>query len=300
MHGTSQKVYVPKGDDSMKRHLFTLPTCHSDQIIWLEELVTGPCLDEVVSDLKASGIKDRQVLQLSEILGSNYHSVQESGLGCLNRTQVRLLLANPDSLVDLQEMVLVEGADYWIVRLLRENDEHICKLHSESSAHGRGGINRGGGGSGLVIGITGTIFALAASILLFFRLWHGWGDSEKSVDWGWARVGALPVTKNRTDYLLALASVAEEWFDKTPATPTELYSRISNFQQGCAVILAARHDPLPQTDRVWLRERCEAWNQKLMEAAEELRKGKQFDDVVNSVDAIARNLCKALRERSRA
>jgi hypothetical protein len=51
-------------------------------------------------------------------------------------------------------------------------------------------------------------------------------------------------------------------------------------------------------DKAWLRERCSAWNQKLADAAEELRAGKSSDEVISTVNTIARNLVKALRDRA--
>ena len=71
----------------MKRHLLSLPANHADQTKWLEELVTGPYLDEVVSDLKSSGIPEPKSLRLPDILGFDLQSVLNNGLASLERKQ---------------------------------------------------------------------------------------------------------------------------------------------------------------------------------------------------------------------
>lgn len=283
----------------MKRHLLSLPANHADQTKWLEELVTGPYLDEVVSDLKSSGIPEPKSLRLPDILGFDLQSVLNNGLASLERKQVRQLLSNPDALVELQELVLNDGSDHWTDLLLRESDS---LFQDETSAEP---VEKWIGGkdtrndSKFLAGIAGVILALAASIFLVFRIWQGGaGGTEQPIDWGWAKVGGLPQTTERAGYLLGLASAGGEWFDKTPANADELARRIGEFRKGCEIVLAASHDPLPEVDKAWLRERCSAWKQKLADAAEELRVGTSSDEVISTVNTIARNLVKALRDRA--
>ena len=283
----------------MIRHLFTFPDSHADQIRWIEELVAGPHLAQVVSDLNASRPDRNQRISINVILGPDKESVRNGGLNFLKTGQVRLLFHNPEALLELQELVLRDASDYWIELLCREKDSivpidstdlpQINQLRPESTGVFNSSYR----------GIAVAFLALAASVFLIVRLWQINGTGNGTVDWGWAKPGAIAQFGDRNQYLLALTSSAEEWFNIIPLNSDQLLKRIDEFQKGCQVILSESHSDLSELDRAWLKERCGIWNNKLSVAADDLRHGKPVDQVLSDVNTIATNLVKALKERAR-
>jgi len=283
----------------MIRHLFTFPDNFADQIRWLEELVAGPHLAQVVSDLIASRPDRNERISIDVILGPDKESARNSGLNFLKTGQVRLLFHNPEALLELQELVLRDASDYWIELLCRENDSIIPMDSTDLPQINQQRPDSTGVFNSSYRGIAFAVLALAASVFLIFRLWQINGTGNGTVNWGWAKPGAIAQFGDRNQYLLALTSSAEEWFNMIPSNSDQLLKRIDEFQKGCQVILSESHSDLSELDRAWLKERCGIWNNKLSVAADDLRRGKPVDQVLSDVNTIATNLVKALKERAR-
>ena len=81
--------------------------------------------------------------------------------------------------------------------------------------------------------------------------------------WGWNRPDALPQDLSPDAYLNHLADGAQAWFNKRPEDRAALIQRITEFRQGCSVLIQSPHKPLPAGDRVWLVDKCRAWEAKL-------------------------------------
>jgi hypothetical protein len=105
------------------------------------------------------------------------------------------------------------------------------------------------------------------AILTFYR-WpgrdqNGIGPGGAGVasasGWGWSRPDALPQDLSRDAYLNHLADGAQVWFNKRPADRTTLIERITEFRQGCTVLIQSPHKPLPANDRAWHVGKCRAW-----------------------------------------
>ena len=66
-----------------------------------------------------------------------------------------------------------------------------------------------------------------------------------------------------TTRALTLPSAASDWFKKRPEEPAAVAKRITEFRQGCSMLILAKHAPLSPEDRQWLVERCRLWARKL-------------------------------------
>jgi hypothetical protein len=99
----------------MKLHLFDIP---DDPVLvpaWLESQVMGLHLRQLVAELTVMGNANGGPRRtLDEVLGTQRQAVLASGLECLPRAQLRLLLGQPELLLDLQRLVLDDGGDHWI------------------------------------------------------------------------------------------------------------------------------------------------------------------------------------------
>jgi hypothetical protein len=81
---------------------------------WLEERLLGLDLAALVAELEAAHPPARGAgTPLGDILGQNRGAVLEKGLSALPPARLRQLLRQPRLLLDLQELILVEGGENW-------------------------------------------------------------------------------------------------------------------------------------------------------------------------------------------
>jgi hypothetical protein len=102
--------------------------------------------------------------------------------------------------------------------------------------------------------------------------------------WGWNGPDALPQDLSRDAYLNRLADGAQAWFNKRPADRADLNQRITEFRQGCAVLIQSPRKPLPADDRAWLVGKCRAWEAKLGTLSAALESGEEVDKVRGEAD----------------
>jgi hypothetical protein len=88
---------------------------------WLEGHLLGGDLHEIVTELGVlGGPADGQPVTLPQVLGDQAGDVLQLGLGCLSRGQLRQLMQRPKLLLDLQELVLEQGGEYWLTARVNE------------------------------------------------------------------------------------------------------------------------------------------------------------------------------------
>jgi hypothetical protein len=103
---------------------------------------------------------------------------------------------------------------------------------------------------------------------------------------------------DRESYLEQLAVAAEAWTVKRPENSADLARRIGEFRMGCSALLLASHEPLPQADRDWLREKCANWAAALDRHLQEVESGVDSNTVRRQVDQTVIKIAAALRGRS--
>ena len=102
-------------------YAFDIPEQRKDRSQWLERMVTGIHLRELVGELRAVHNVDESV-GLASILGDRLPDVLQNGFSQLSEAQLQTLLTNPDALFELQDEVLQNGSDYWY-QLSSQQDE---------------------------------------------------------------------------------------------------------------------------------------------------------------------------------
>src|SRR5271155_4211310 len=81
---------------------------------WLEGQLLGFDLAALVAELEAiHGELGAKAIPLDRLLGTNRGAVLERGLSALPIETLHEFLRRPRQLLDLQELVLVEGGAYW-------------------------------------------------------------------------------------------------------------------------------------------------------------------------------------------
>src|SRR5262249_6246427 len=99
---------------SMSLHAMHIPDDPAQLPAWLEGHLLGLDLAGLVAELTAvHGPASRGGPSWEEVLGQGRQAVLTGGLRELPRDALRQLLLHPQLLLELQELVLTEGAHHW-------------------------------------------------------------------------------------------------------------------------------------------------------------------------------------------
>jgi hypothetical protein len=300
----------------MSLHAMEIPDEPAQLPAWLEGHLRGPYLAELVAELSAVHTADTRLRStLQDVLGPRRQTVLTQGLTALPAEMLRQFLVQPRLLLDLQELVLSEGGNYWqqtgrttdnelnervdrgrqrfadfLAAQARPIRQPAAPLASSARAWYRQPW------------LLATL-ALAATVLwgafLYWRFGLPSGPPEVATGWGWSKPGALPDQGPPAEYLNRLADAAGEWFQKRPEDRDGVAQRIKEFRDGCSVLIAAAHQPLAAADRQWLVERCRSWADTLDKDLEALRQGQDPLQIRGEADATVNKLMAALRDRAK-
>jgi hypothetical protein len=250
---------------------------------WIEEQLASPDLHQWIAELRAVAATD-PAPSLTQVLGASRDSMLELGLGILGVEQRSQLLAHPELLYELQELVYASGGEYWLKLLSRDSDRRAATTPAKETLSRRS----------IVI----AIMSLAAVVLIgFFAM-----NSQRGLGaYGWNKPGVFEVALDKPAYLNHLADRANEWFDRKPANAGQLASRMKEFRESCDKLLAAKHPQLPAEDREWLYERCRLWAGKIDASLAKLNADPSKLKAVNAeMDETVAKLITALRTRAKA
>ncbi len=284
----------------MKLVMATFPDDPAALADWLEQQLVGLDLGALAAELLAVQ-GDTPGPTLDALLGDDRAAVLGRGLKALPAGQVRLLLRHPRLLLDLQELVLIEGGAYW---------ETVARPADLTAQVDAGWRELAASLPGKAVPVARPLpwyrrasfasLATAASLLVAFGLWQWWrpGVMQPVATWGWQKPGALPQQLPREAYLNQLADAAQEWFKQRPTDAAGVARRIHQFREGCTTLLLAEHTPLTQADREDLRKRCRNWARQLDQQLAELEEGRDPAAVRAEVDGIVQRLTTLLRDRA--
>jgi hypothetical protein len=248
-----------------------IPDQASDLAAWLEGHLAGTDLAALVAELEAVHGRGGGLppVALDTVLGSERDAVLARGLALLPPEPTGQLLRHPRLLLDLQELILREGGAYWHKRA-----ESV--LERGWSAEQRTGVDRGWDwlkanvieaagparsdpaglvqtalkearprsrrrwGSLALVSLAAAAAVVLAIVVLPFgdrRRQGADGAKVTSSGWGWDRPDAFPQGLGSRAYLEHLADGAHEWFNKRPDDAASLARRITEFRQGCTVLI---------------------------------------------------------------
>jgi hypothetical protein len=284
----------------MTLHIADIPEEVADLPRWLDGHLVGPDLGMLAAELSAIHDSSSAPPSLDAVLADQRRSVLSEGLQALPRERMRQLLIHPSLLLQLQELVLIEGGAYW-ERLLQatppaEELTHALRQFKDRIASKR--IVYPWYRRPWLVSLL-TAAAVLSVVLPLSQLFRPSQATSSAPGWGWAKDGALPIDASADAYLNALAERAGEWFKKRPERPEEVDRRLAEFRQGCSVLIFAEHKPLSAADREWLVERCRLWAAKLDKLREEVEAGRDAMQVRGEADETINMLIAALRTRAR-
>lgn len=311
----------------MIARVLDIPDDPADMAAWLDRQLAGADLHEVVAELAAvhgaaAGRRPADADEVSRWLGPALPDVLARGTGGLDRRRMGELLRAPRLLPGLQELVFVEGGDYWRELAERASPSglpafDVERLASRASAPAAAGdadigppaIDRqreaviGPGPAPVAAGHgrrnngAAILAALAACLLIGVGVWSWRAAAPPAAPWGWNRADALAAAAPDA-YLDRLAAGAAEWSAVQPATEAVLAGRLREMLAGCDRLIAAPHEPLAAADREWLVEKCRAWREKLAGHLAALAESHDVAAVQRDADATVEKLTAALRARA--
>jgi hypothetical protein len=276
---------------------------------WLEQHLIGFNLGDLALELAAfHGEAAEPARSVRDLLGNSLATVLERGLGQIPNDRLRQLLLQPTLLLELQEIVLAEGGDYWD-RLglesrtadgpMERGRQRLQDLLTFEAPASEPGSDRLEGRQTLAWYRRPSFVCLAtaASVLVGVFLFQQLSPPA-APGWGWNRPGVLALDVPAQSYLNGLADAASDWFNKRPETPAALAGRLNEFRRGCSNLIFAEHRPLTPQDRQWLVNKCRNWAGKLDKHLGDLEAGQSLFRVRTEADDTVNKLIAALRSRA--
>ncbi len=264
---------------------------------WLEQQLAGTGLSQLVAELRAVEATE-PTPALNDILGPSREIMLEQGLAMLSAEQRGRLLAHPELLYELQELVYSSGGDYWLKLLTRDSDRRAAQANWPRVQQAIDPTATPAYESMSRRSVVVALMSLAAALLIgFFAM-----NSQRGLGmWGWNEPGVFDVALAKPAYLDHLADKAHEWYDAKPTTAPQLAARMMEFRESCDKLIAAPHPQLAAADRAWLREKCVLWSGKIDASIAKLNADPtQVAAVRTEMDETVNKLMSALRERAKA
>jgi len=262
-------------------------------------------LRELIEELRIVKVSDSSLAgnkPLGEILTNKQMSgIADFGLASISLRSIQQLLSNPDTLLDLQEHVLINGGSFWqTVPVDRELTASVERV--------RGNLRAGGGDKRSAPkpnSVEGEIksptnrrtlawLASAAAILLIgIFVWRMQPHSSGHI------LGTPGLVANDTsssaEYLQRIAAAGGQWFDQKPQDVTSLISLLEDTSNDCQILINARHEALSPEERNWFVTKCRKWKSEFDETLASLKSGAiTFEAAQSQANQTMRKLVKVL------
>jgi len=266
----------------MTVRIITIPDDQTQWPGWLEQQLVGSHLRELIEELrivKATHASSQADKLFSEILTEKQLAeIAQSGLGNINVPVFRQLLSNPETLLDLQEHVLINGDSYWqnvpidsqlktSVERVRSNlatnrgsDEltkrptSVARKSSTTSRRSRAWM-----------------IPIAAILLIGVFVWRMQPHSSGHI------LGTPGLVTDNTassaEYLQRIATAGENWFQEDRTEAAKLIALLEDTSHDCQILIDARHDALTPKERDWFVTKCRKWKGELDATLASLRSG---------------------------
>ncbi|MEZ6034992.1 MAG: hypothetical protein R3C17_18010 [Planctomycetaceae bacterium] len=276
----------------------TIPDEPREWAGWLEQHLVGLRLRDLVAEFRL--LPGTVAKPLNELLDrDSLTALRSEGLSALSADQLRTLFNAPDSLLELQEDVLLHGGDYWTTispqAEMRQAIERVgVKLKFEKRQ--AGSLPHSGAGFQPAVNrrFLFVLATTAAMLLIGLTLWQRQPAGSGSM-LGRPGLLASDVTSS-SEYLNRIADAGNEWFEQQPQDSTQLMAMLQNVSHDCQILIDADHKPLTPAEREWFVTKCTNWKKAFDATLTSLQSGsKTFDDARSEADATMTKLVNVLR-----
>lgn len=320
-------------ESDLKLEMIAPALCLPDERVkwgaWLEQQLIGTELKKTIEQLIVLGGNNPAAISLEDWLGNDRSLVLQSGIQ-KNFSQARIesLVRNPTLLLDLQELVLLDGGEYWLrvsmSRPQQDNADFIIKnmvsqlaqRHPPTSVQAnilsdQDLVNKQASTSDKQIvranatavnknraswWIWAGIAATAAAIMLI--VFNPLTLSQESKFFAAAELQSSVATPQ-----LALQRMAQrvqtDWANGLQ-DPKALKQQLVSFRNSCDYLidgpLVKSLDGLPAETISDVRQRCSNWKKKSSELIAAIDSGKPVVDIQRDADKMIETLTNKLRE----
>lgn len=270
----------------MKLHALDIPETREDIARWLEGYLMGPDLSDLVAQLSVFADEpgsSSPPLQL--LLNGDLPTVIRSGLSVLSLDQLQRLLAYPECLFDLQELILANESAFW--------DSLLTPIkHNSSSLLPLLGIDRGGKQNRWrryrAIAVSSALAASLAAIVTYSMTRSG-RDARfiaYNVDFidgtlpqGGKSYELLKTVKPPGNHFRSLASSIEELVDANRPydTAIRMAHLLNLLMANCDLWGSPSASVLTVEDQNWLRDAAARWKSECQDAFRAAALGTLFE-----------------------
>lgn len=307
----------------------SLPNERTEWAVWLEQQLIGTELKKTIEQLVVLGGNNPAAISLEDWLGDDRSIVLERGLQeDFSQSRIESLVRNPTLLLELQELVLLEGGEYWLrvpmSRLQQDNADSVIKKMVSQIAQGLLPVTvqtntrsnqdliskQAGNSDKQIVRATATaekgnrarwwisayIVAAAAAITLFVFNPFALFQEDRFF-------AALELQSAVATPQLALERMAQrvqdDWVDGLQ-DPKALKQQLVSFRNSCDYLidgsLVKSLDGLPNETISDVRQRCSNWKKKSSELIAAIDSGKAVVDIQRDADKMIETLTNKLRE----
>lgn len=276
---------------------------------WLDKQLVGDRLGDVVDELSALGKNRPTDRPFNDLLGDHRAELLERGTVALPSDVWLKLIQSPVYLLELQELVLLEGGQYWeslarpatLIDSVKRTREAILNTIQPSETAAEIAIPVRAMREWLRWTVS---FATAACLFIGgLIVWQQMRTADKpvgAVAWGWAKPDAVPQTVTTDEYYAALVAGGEQWFAERPDDPAGLAKRLNEMRQNCSVLIVSNHPPLSEEQQRDLKDRCRKWAAQFDAALVRLENGDDPVTVRADVDTVVTKLVSYLNSKRQA
>jgi hypothetical protein len=276
----------------------TIPDEPHEWAGWLEQHLVGLRLRDLVAEFQL--LPGTAAKNLNELIDNDaLTAVRQKGVSALSVDQIQTLFNAPDSLLELQEDVLLHGGDYWTtITPQAEMSQAIERVGAKLKDEKRQASSLPHSGAGFQPAINlRFLFVLAttaAMLLIGVTLWQRQPGGSGSM-LGKPGLLANDVTSS-SEYLNRIADAGNEWFEQQPQDSTQLIAMLQNVSNDCQILIDADHKPLTPAEREWFVTKCTNWKKAFDATLTSLKSGSAtFDDARIEADATMMKLVNVLR-----
>lgn len=294
-----------------------IPDGLADMGAWLDELIVSHDLVDTIVELEVlAGDRLTKVQSLDGVLAGSEEAVLESGLAGASEMTLRGLLRQPSLLLELQELVMMQGGDFWQQKIdtifgrpkmnsildsasaeAAANADPASQTMATSQSHRVSGSAAGKGKQKMILGVLAT---LAAAVLVMFSIgqFGGSGSSVAKAEWGFTKSGLLESDISEAEMLDQLAAASAAWYNKTPTTPAGLAKRLRQFDLGCETLLSSRLTQLSPSNRSAVHAACEDCREAIARQLVAIANGGKLAQIQSASDTAIDALTRSIKRLS--
>jgi hypothetical protein len=288
---------------------------------WLDQQLVGMSLGQLVEELRI--LRDAQDKRpadvknlveagpktLDQILTPEIRrKVLDHGTSALSQAEIQGLFSSPETLLDLQEDIFINGGKFWQTvprteahkQLAQSGFEAIqARIGTEATSVLEPAQNQNSADTPVKPGSwKNAVFAatvLAMSVLVTLAVLNPSREPQMSGT-GFGTPGLLDNNvDSQLEYYQRMSVANAEWLKKTRKNSTELLAALRSYGMDCKMVIDSEHPALDDRNERWLKLKCSEWKGRIEEIVVALESEKMsFEDATTKANEVVGNLVKKL------